>query len=78
MNKKLVIYDYVVEKMIENSDLRESKITNDRAKHVLAYCFKIPRWLQSAVINEMVRLNYLERENQTTIAVNSKKKGILS
>ena len=69
-----MLYEYIAEKMSEFADIDKDMISNDKAKHVLAFCFKIPRWLQVPVLNEMTNHKLLFRENQKIIKINGKRK----
>ena len=70
--KKVIAYEYYAEKLALFSDIDKNVITNERAKYVLAYCFKIPSWLQTHILNQMCDFNLLKRENQRILKVKSK------
>lgn len=66
-------YLYMQEKMLTFCHTNDYKITNERAKYVLAYCFKIPLWLQPIVLNNMVDMNLLQRIDKFELKINKRK-----
>ena len=74
MVKKVILYEYVAEKMAEFADVDRNVISNDKAKHILGSMFRIPQWLQVPVINQMCRCKLLCRENQKLIKINGRGK----
>jgi hypothetical protein len=67
--KKVVLYEFIRERMEEQTDLRNYEITNDKAKDILGKQFRIPRWLQAPVINEMIEVGYLDRIDKFKILI---------
>ena len=72
MKKKEVLYNYIQEKMAEVVDIDKNIISNDRAKHILGFRFRIPKWLQVPVLEEMIDLKLLKRKDQRVLEINNK------
>ena len=75
--KKVILYEYMLEKMETFADVDKDKISNKKAKYILAYCFKVPSWLQAPVIHEMVDLGLLSRLSRMEYKIVSKNKKVL-
>jgi hypothetical protein len=71
MLKKVPVYEYYQEKMIEQSDLNQKEITNEKAKRILGSRFLLPSWLQIVTINDMIRHGLLKRESQEILQIKS-------
>ena len=73
MGKRKVVKAYVLyqEKMINFSDIDHKEITNNRAKEILGLSFRIPRFCQAFVINEMIEMNLLKRKTQDILVIKS-------
>lgn len=70
MTSKIVpVYEYYLEKMIEQSDLNHKEITNHKAKRILGSRFLLPDWLQIVTINDMIRQGLLKRQSQTILEI---------
>ena len=72
MNKRKVsVFEYYQEKMIEFTDFDYNSISNDRARHILGKFFRLPDWLQIRTINEMVEHGLLRRNGKRQIEIKS-------
>lgn len=60
---------YYHEKLCINSDIDYTRITNDRAKHILGLMFKLPSWLQTRTLNDLEKLGLIKRNGQREISL---------